>query len=695
MTIRPSFPRRPLPPIAAAIAAAILTMLGATAATAETSAVYTVPIAVERRSPSTVRCHWERDSFAVAYDILVKAPDALDWTLDTTGGADLQERLFTIPAEGLDVRVAKVGRLPDGLPVAGDGYMRLTRLDHAVPPSLGRVLLVVDAATAERCSAALTTWTDDCRREGWMVERHVVTPSTAPANAPAVRAAIADRWRDSVNGRLTSVFLVGAVPVPYSGGFSLRGGVPNVDAHPEHGGAWTCDGYYADMVRSGTLDAATDWTDTDVDIVDPAVAVREQNRNVPGDGKFDQSVFPSDIELAVGRLDLGNLPSLGTRPDDRQTEWAMIDRYFAKNHAYRSGISRPPYRALVDDVFGPFARVVADTIRLVEAFGAIGWRAGTALVGVENTVDGDWWPELGRERPILDTFDALFAYGAGPGGYDHCDFVIGMKELTTARLQAVFTMMFGSYFADTDSEDNVLRGVLAVDGRTLTAAWAGRPHWFLHTMAAGATVGEATRLSTNNSFTYRGAILASTASDATDAYTFGTRSIHQQLHGDPTLRMPTPITDAVAVTETSSTELRLTWLGSTEAVYYLVETADALEAPFRRLDSVAHSPTGTQQVTVAATTAGRYLRLRPVSYGSGPATSYVNVGYGAIVDRMVTSVNADDDQRQHDHHGTGIDDVRVYDILGRYQGGRDVLRGSSGPWIVVRGQRPASLVLIP
>ena len=91
---------------------------------------------------------------------------------------------------------------------------------------------------------------------------------------------------------LKCVFLFGHVPVPYSGDV-----VPDGHA-PEHEGAWPCDGYYGDM--DGL------WTDS---TVNDSRAVEARNRNVPGDGKFDQSTFPAPLRLMVGRVDLSNMPA--------------------------------------------------------------------------------------------------------------------------------------------------------------------------------------------------------------------------------------------------------------------------------------------------------------------------------------------------------------------------------------------------
>ena len=82
--------------------------------------------------------------------------------------------------------------------------------------------------------------------------------------------------------------------MPYSG-------CEAYDGHPDHFGAWPADMYYGDMNEKI-------WTDIGANCTG---ATRSENRNVPGDGKFDVTVLPSDetISLQVGRVDFYNLPA--------------------------------------------------------------------------------------------------------------------------------------------------------------------------------------------------------------------------------------------------------------------------------------------------------------------------------------------------------------------------------------------------
>src|SRR5947208_12604142 len=108
--------------------------------------------------------------------------------------------------------------------------------------------------------------------DGWTVLRREVTRTERVLTVKGFITAVYNA--DAAN--VKALFLFGHVPVPYSGDI-----VP--DGHmPDHVGAWPCDGFYGDM--DGT------WTDN---AVNDSSASEARTRNVPGDGKFDQSTFPA------------------------------------------------------------------------------------------------------------------------------------------------------------------------------------------------------------------------------------------------------------------------------------------------------------------------------------------------------------------------------------------------------------------
>ena len=90
--------------------------------------------------------------------------------------------------------------------------------------------------------------------------------------------------------------------------------------------------------------------------------------------------------------------------------------------------------------------------------------------------------------------------------------------------KAVFVMLFGSYMGNWDGTDDLLRSVLATPTMGLACMMVGEPHWFVHHMGLGETIGYGTRLTMNNNTLYQ---------SASNAFM---RAVYINLMGDPTLR---------------------------------------------------------------------------------------------------------------------------------------------------------------
>ena len=114
------------------------------------------------------------------------------------------------------------------------------------------------------------------------------------------------------------------------------------------------------------------WTDSSVN---STAASDVRNQNVPGDGKFDQSSLPSDVELEVGRVDLHDMPAFSSK-----TELDLLRQYLDKDHAFLHANIPALREGLIDDNFGEFSG---------EAFAASGW-FGSSLrrMGEDAAADG-------------------------------------------------------------------------------------------------------------------------------------------------------------------------------------------------------------------------------------------------------------------------------------------------------------------
>jgi hypothetical protein len=439
------------------------------------------------------------------------------------------------------------------------------------------VLLIIEQSVVDSLSSEVTQLVADLEGDGWQVRQDVVSRS---ADVTSVKEKIVNLYNDDkVNTR--AVYLLGRIPVPYSGDIYP-------DGHPDHEGAWPADVYYGDM--NGT------WTDNVVNVV---VASAERHRNVPEDGKFDQSLIPTDIELQVGRVDFANMPAFA------DTELQLLKKYLDKSHAYKHKLFSATRRAVIDDNFGFFSS---------EAFAASGWKNFGPLCGPESVIAADYF---------TTTMDSsyLWSYGCGGGSYTSAGGIGNTNNFAAADLQSVFTMLFGSYFGDWDATNNFLRAPLA-QGKTLTNAWSGRPHWMFHHMGLGENIGYGARLTQNNNGLYHAS--------------YGARFIHIALMGDPTLRndVVTPVADVVA--NRVGDGAAVSWQGSVdEVVGYNIYARNIQSTEYQKLNDEVIETTSFSYPCLPEEGIYSFM-VRAVALQESPSGTYYNLSQG-IVDTMIST----------------------------------------------------------
>ncbi|HLY09988.1 MAG TPA: hypothetical protein VKW04_11845 [Planctomycetota bacterium] len=518
-----------------------------------------------RKSPPQIELHWVADPRAQNYSVSRKTPSETEWTElapsvkgDETSFADPSARVGIV----YEYKVFKLGQLKDDRTYQGVGHV-MAGIEVPLRDRRGKVILIVDAAHAGPLAEPLERLRRDLVGDGWEVVRRDVEPKATP---PEVKARIEELYRADRDG-VKALFLFGHVAVPYSGDF-------NPDGHGDHKGAWPADAYYGD------LDG--EWSD---DQVDDAKASRAENRNVRGDGKFDPSRIPSPVALEVGRVDLSQMPAFG------KTEAELLRRYLDKDHDFRHRRVEAERRGLICDKFGDFRG---------EAFVSSGWRNFAPLVGDDKVTAADWFKTLGAGSYLV-------AQGSGAGGYQSCAGVGATRDFAATPTKAVFTLLFGSYFGDWDTRDNLLRAPLAAESHGLVAVWAGRPHWHLHPMALGETIGYCARLTQNNRGLYQ----------PTGSFAGG---VHVALMGDPTLRLH-PVAPPSALQRGAG---KLTWSASVDAgaTYHVYHAADE-KGPFTRLTD---SP--IQETAFAAKEQAGVYMVRAIKLETGPSGSYVNASQG-------------------------------------------------------------------
>lgn len=463
----------------------------------------------------------------------------------------------------------------------------------------GTLLLLIDDTMTAPLAPEIAQLQQDLAADGWTVQ--TITAPRA-GTVPATKALIQSAYNaDPANVKM--VYLLGHVPVPYSGVI-----VP--DGHGNHVGAWPADGYYGDM--DGT------WTDTTANNI---TASDPRNQNIPGDGKFDQSTLPSLMELAVGRVDLH---SMQRAPSTAVTETSLLRRYLKKAHDFRFKLGAYvgiPRRALVRDGFGYFGGENFATSGFAWAF------SGSGSV-IDEPPSGQWFT-------YATSSSYLIGYGCGGGSYESAGSVGTTTNFGRLPSKVVFVSLFGSYHGDWDVANNFMRSVLAGTGTGdslgLTCFWAGRPHYFMYPMGMGEPLGFSIRHSQNGGLaTYSNPTLTPGGSSY--------RGVHTGLMGDPALRLHAVAPPASVSATSASGQVSLGWAPPIESGVegYHVFRAATPAGPFTRLTTSALTTTSYTDTDVTVGQSYSYL-VRTLKLETAPGGSYYNLSLGTPVTLAVSS----------------------------------------------------------
>lgn len=553
---------------------ACLVVFAADSLQADTTWVYAVQIsAVIQTNTPRITLSWPPDPYgAISYKVYRKDKTNTVWGSATTLSGSATNYVDNAVSVGASYEYQIVKQAVPGY--SGYGYI-YAGINAPLTDDRGKLILIVANDNAAALSNELVRLQSDLTGDGWQVIRHDVATNDTPS---AVRnLIIADYNADPT--RVKSVFLFGHVPILQSG--------PNLNYDGHMARSMPADAYYGDMNGN--------WSSS------------------PG-------FLPSDVELMVGRVDLFDMPGVDA-PVPWPSELELLRNYLNKDHNWRHKLIPVTRRALMGDRRGSEDG---------EATASSGFRNFEPLVGPDNTILADAedaaLPE-DRWMSKLAAGDYLWAYGCGAGDRTALSFLgtnspsyspyfwVYSTDVVGQDAHAVFVMLFGSWFGNWDSTDNFMRSFLATPTMGLAACMAGRPHWFLHHMGLGETIGYDTRLTMNNSTLYR--------SQSNEM----TRAIYIALMGDPTLRMEPVAPPASLFATRSGANVNLAWSASADANEgYHVYRAASPAGPFTRLTS--STVTSTSFIDTTAGAGVNTYMVRAVKLQVNPSGSYFNPSQG-------------------------------------------------------------------
>jgi hypothetical protein len=565
-----------------------------------------------------ITINWVTNGFANQFQVYKKLKSDAYWgnpiaTLDSTAKSYTDNSVEVGKAYEYQVLAPSVVPVQDTiLNYAATGYIyagiEVQPIDH-----YGTVLLLIEENLQYYFSVKIKRLEDDMSAEGWnVIPKYVPRSDSTEIKATVIKNIIEKEYLK--NSDINTVFILGRVPVPYSGDL-------NPDGHPNHLGAWPADLYY------GVMDS-TNWIDVNVntDNNPPGYTPdRSANVNKPGDGKFDPSSISSgDVILGIGRVDFYNMPSFS------KTEQELLEQYLDKDHAYRTGNVPVIMRGLVDINFQPSKDNYEFT------FGASGWRNFSPFFGYDSIKNVDWFTTLST-----DTY--LWAYGCGGGWYQGAGGIGNTSQFASTNVNAIFTMLFGSYFGDWDSQDNFLRAGLCSSPSVLTCCWAGRPQWYLHQMALGEPISFSTMLSQNNYTTYIPNFIFTQYPNGGIA-TYGNLLVHTALMGDPTLRMfmgTVPAPTNLSVIQPAGGQVEINWQAPSQKENYVynVFVSDSSNGPFTKINTDLIADTSFKDQNLKRDGSYHYM-VRAYELQNTPSGSFYNPSHIIVSQAIqVTGVN--------------------------------------------------------
>ncbi len=544
--------------------------------------------AVVQTNPPSITLSWQPDPYgATNYIVYRKLKTDTSWS----GGTLLSGTTYTYVDNNVSIgsayeyEVWKGGkaRLPNGNFIVAYGYID-AGINAPLIENRGKLILIVATNSTTGLSSELARLQSDLTGDGWTVLRHDVSSNDTPAS---VRTLIINDYNADPSN-VNAAFLFGHVPI-------LQSGNLNYDGHEAR--PMPADAYYAD---------------------------------VDGDWSGSPDYLPSDVELMLGRVDMFDMPGVGASVA-WPSETELLRNYLNKDHNWRHKLLTVQRRALMGNLRGDEQGLASS---------ASGYRAFEPLVGPGNTIEANvettnGVPPADRWISKLAAGTYLLAYGCGAGqrtaisglGTRDGSLVNNMYSIDVVGqdAKAAFVMLFGSWFGNWDDEDDIMRSFLATPTTGLAACMSAEPHWFLHHMGLGETIGYSTRIAMNNTTLYQ------------NYSNLFTRAIYISLMGDPTLRLDAVGPPSNLAASFNANTVNLNWTASTDSVLgYNLYRAPSSSGPFTRLNGSLITGTSASDTSVPA---GSYCYMvRAIKLQTTPSGTYYNPSQGIFASITVPQI---------------------------------------------------------
>lgn len=187
----------------------------------------------------------------------------------------------------------------------------------------GQLILLVANDVPINLSFNYTRLKKELTADGWLVQELIVPRATSwdsGSQVLTIKNQVKTIFNNApVTDKPKALFILGHVPMPRSGSTH----VVAPDDHNQNEGARGSDGFYADI----------DGFYTDTATFNPTGLSSTLAINLPNDYKWDQDFFPSDVEMAFGRIDFADIT------DINDSEFTLLGNYLDRLSNYKNVVS--------------------------------------------------------------------------------------------------------------------------------------------------------------------------------------------------------------------------------------------------------------------------------------------------------------------------------------------------------------------
>ena len=462
----------------------------------------------------------------------------------------------------------------------------------------GQMILLVSNDIPNNLAIKYTRLKKEFTADGWFVNELIVPRATnwdSGIDVVGIKNQITTIYNNApTNDKPKALFILGHVPLPRSGSLDIV----SPDDHVENRGARGCDAYYADI----------DGLFTDIATYNPGGLATPLAVNLPGDFKWDQDFFPSNIEMAFGRIDFADITDIST------PEMTMIENYLDRLSKYKN---------------------VATGFEMGEK--------SAFFLGYDNSNDASFRSLLNISKPNL-----VFQNISGPihnqWVQNNGPFKIYMQNITvpaisdwqTYGMNATVYTSDQSYWGFGDvpqtlGEYSRIRALLGIDSKCLIAFTTTMGMNIFHQACSGKPLGVAMKEIMNHNQTNQ--YLEKPPQDY-DTENWWNRT-HFAFYGDPTLNLYQIKPPSNFTINESNGQASLQWTASSDVNvigYHIYEST----TEFGKFERITNNPITTNSYIIPNYVPGKWYMVKSVKMIESGCGKFLHSSIGLSIEDNLT-----------------------------------------------------------